>query len=316
MVKKIATLTILFSLFVGVQAAELPREVIALLSDLKQPPLTAKQIDGIKEWEKRANDELSEVGQLDFFITSKSVINSFFIQLAKDNAQLRYKGSLQEAEKYLKTIDTAEASELTKWLIKSLTSELQSFLSSKEYENRDKVSISPASKAKLNTISTLCALLKQSGVEAFSGKIRPRLFKLAEEIFNYSQYFLFFTHQPPETKKLGKVFTLPEKAKDSVNLEQLLAPALKTGEKAAQTTSDEWIPKESDLPTPVNDWDNDNEFTIRYVVPGYNPPEELPTPVNDWDEVVDQEWDKAQTVTPEAPASSKKVDPEDDWILR
>lgn len=299
---------------------ELPLEVKSLLSDLARPPHTERQKEQLIEWEKRANQELSSVSKLDFFIISKAIIYKFYIQLAKDNAHIRFKGSPTDALQYLKSTDLNGASELTRWLYQTLRIELENFLNSTEFQNRQTKAISSASRNKMNYISTLTALLKQSGPEDFSGRLRPGLYQLAEQLFNYGQYFIRFTRAPDEQLKLGQVFnsSKPSVPRPSPGLDQLLAPVLKKTAESGEGIADSWQPKEGEanLPQAVDDWADDNDFTIRYVIPGYTPPEQLPTPVNDWEEVAEKEWEKVQPVNPAAQKDPSSSDPEDDWVLR
>lgn len=299
--------------------SSLPQEVDLLLQELKAPPFTEKQQMQLNEWEKRANLELSKMAKLDFFVISKGMIFKFFIDLAAVNEQLRYKGTPAEALSFLSTMtkDT-KATPLTQWLCLSLHKDLAAFLQSNEYLNRQKTPISENSRIKMNYISTLVALLKQSGSEDFSSRIRPQLFRLAERIFNYGQYFLYFTVPPKDELTLGKVFYLQNSVSKPATLDDILAPAFPALGQEISKQTEEWQPKESPLllPKAVNDWDNDNEMTIRLVDPHYTPPEQLPSPVNDWEENGDDQWNNAPTLSPQAPIMSRPTDPEDDWVLR
>ena len=297
----------------------LPHEVTLLLQELKAPPFTEKQQVQLIEWEKRANLELLKMAKLDFFVISKGLVFKFFIDLAAENEQLRFKGTPADALSFLATMtkDT-KTTPLTQWLCQSLHRDLALFLQSNEYLNRQKNAISDNFRIKMNYISTLVALLKQSGSEDFSSRIRPRLFKLAERIFNYGQYFLYFTVPPKDELALGKVFYLQNTDSKPATLDDILAPAFPMLGHEISNQGEEWQPKESPilLPKAVNDWDHDNEMTIKLVDPHYTPPEQLPSPVNDWEDNGDSEWNIAPALSPQAPTISRPNDPEDDWVLR
>lgn len=323
MVKIILVLTILSISLTSLMAqgpkSSLPHEIVLLLQELKTPPFTEKQQGQLIEWEKRANLELSKMSKLDFFIISKGLVYKFFIDLAAENEQLRFKGTPADALTFLATMTKdLKSTPLTQWLCQSLHQDLASFLQSNEYLNRHKAPISDHSRTKMNYISTLVALLKQSGSEDFSSRIRPRLFKLAERIFNYGQYFLYFTVPPKDELALGKVFYLQKTDSKPTTLDDILAPALPKLGQEITNQGEEWHPKESPilLPKAVNDWDDDNDMTMKLVDPHYTPPEQLPSPVNDWEENADDGWNDAPVLSPQAPIISSPNDPEDDWVLR
>lgn len=316
-------LCFLFATSLRAEAPELPEEMRVLLLELKSPPISEKQRAQLEEYEKRANQELSQVSKLDFFIVAKGLINKYFIDMALEQTSMRFKGTPKQALEYLSNeLKTPTITPITKWLIKSIYRDLEQFLQSKEYLNRAASPISEKNRQKMNIISSLVAIIKQSGSEDFSSRIRPELFKVAEQVFNYGQYFIYFSPPAQPEMALGKVFSISPQSHAPQTIEQILAPVLPPQANQAASSADEWRPEESPLllPKPVNDWDQDNDQTMKWIDPNYIAPNTLPHPVSDWEDDssdgLKDEWGEATAPQAPGPEQTRPVDPEDDWVLR